>query len=58
MGMPKNKKSATKKSPKLDVAKAYVRGEVNKQVKRGVSKLKNKASNTVKKYAFRKYDEL
>ena len=34
MGMPKNKNSATKKSPKLDVAKAYVRGEVNKQVKR------------------------
>ena len=53
-----NKKDGIKKSPKLDVAKAYVRGEVNKQVKRGVSKLKNKASNTVKKYAFRKYDEL
>lgn len=48
-------KKKTQTPSKKDIAKAYVRGEIDKQIRSGKSKLKSKAISSVKKYAKEQY---
>lgn len=51
-------KKKTQSPSRKDVAKAYVRGEIDKQIRSGKSKLKSKAISGIKKYAKEQYDSI
>ncbi len=56
--MEKNRKDKSKKSPKLDIAKQYIRGAVEKQVAKGKTKLKNKAKAITKNQMLDYYEKI
>jgi hypothetical protein len=48
-----------KKNPsRKDVAKAYIRGEIDKQIRSGKTKLKSKAISSLRKYAKEQYESI
>jgi len=54
----RNKKDKSKKSPKLDIAKQYIRGTVEKQVSKGKTRLKNKVKNITKNQMLDYYEKI